>query len=321
MENPLISIVICCYNRAELLPYTLESALSQQYKPIEIIVYDDGSIDNTEEIVKKYKGKVSYYKNRNQGIAIARTNACQLAKGEYIAFLDDDDLMPAKRITILSNALKKYKNAVFSVGDWEVIDEKGKKTGYRWLPDTNIKKNTILFNDGYEAVMWPRVPAAPHTTLFKKVDGFKVGWFDTQYLLASEDKDFFAKLGQLGPVVYVSKVVSYYRVGHSSLTSNNITAAYNKLHLLINHLALPAGSDRLKKRLKTRVYKTLHTIARLECATTENCTNRAYRQSYRKAMQNIGIEKRLFIFIYKYLYLHFKKAVNLDIREKAEKSN
>jgi len=85
--------------------------------------------------------------------------------------------------------------------------------------------------------LWPKVPAAPHTTLFRKVDGEKIGWFDQQFSDASEDKDFFARLGQLGPVVYVPKIVSYYRRGHDgSLTSNHVRVAYRQFLLFEKHL-------------------------------------------------------------------------------------
>ncbi len=101
---------------------------------MEIIVFDDGSEDETAELMSNYSDKISYHYQPNQGIAVARSNACRLANGEYIAFLDDDDLIPAERINILMAALKKHPQAIFAVGDLEIIDNSGKLTGKRHLP-------------------------------------------------------------------------------------------------------------------------------------------------------------------------------------------
>ena len=254
-DKPLVSIVICSYNRAHLLPKTMESVFAQNYQPVEIVVLDDGSTDNTSDLMKSYGDKIRYFKQKNKGIAITRTNACRLAKGEFIAFQDDDDIMPPDRITILYEALSRYPDAVFAVGDWAEIDKDGKLTGERFLPEGKTKsKRPVLINDGYEAVLWPKVPATPHTTLFRKSDGKKNDWFDAQYKNACEDKDFFARIGRLGPIVYVPKIMSYYRRGHTSLRSDRMLAPCLKLIFLVNHLnSIADKNSRLYKRLQLRI--------------------------------------------------------------------
>ena len=119
-------------------------------------------------------------------------------------------------------------------------------------------KDSILINNAYEAVIWPTIPAAPHTTLFRRKHGEQINWFDGQYRFASEDKDFFSRLGKLGPAVYVPEIVSYYRRGHISLTSNYLRVRYNKISFLENHLKKLESNERiLKKRLKFRIYQEL----------------------------------------------------------------
>jgi glycosyltransferase involved in cell wall biosynthesis len=263
MNNPLVSIIITTYNRSQLLAKTIESVCSQEYEPVEIIVIDDGSTDNTRQIAESFGHRVEYYKKKNEGIAKSRTFGCRLAKGEYIAFQDDDDIMPPDRITVLLNALFKYPSAIFATGDFIIIDEEGNLTDHRWLPEGRYGRlEPILFKDGYEAVMWPQIPAAPHTSLFKRSDGEKIGWFDEQ-LTPTEDKDFFARLGRLGPVVYLPKVVSYYRRGHDSLTNDMIITAYKTLHLLKKHLSvIEPINTRVKKRLQVRIMIELKKIDR-----------------------------------------------------------
>ena len=124
MKNPLVSIIICCYNRAHLLPQTMASVFAQAYKPVEIVVVDDGSTDNTQEVMASYGNKIRYKRQENQGIASARTTGCRLARGELIAFQDDDDPMRPDRIGVLYEALRQETSAVMAVGDLAIIRAK-----------------------------------------------------------------------------------------------------------------------------------------------------------------------------------------------------
>ena len=87
-----VSVAIPTYNRAHYICETIDSVLVQTYKDYEIIVVDDGSTDNTREILKRYGGKIKYFYQANQGQASAWNYAVSQSSGEYIAFLDDDDL-------------------------------------------------------------------------------------------------------------------------------------------------------------------------------------------------------------------------------------
>lgn len=263
VKNPLVSIVICCHNRAHLLPQTMASVFAQQYKPVEIVVVDDGSTDNTQELMASYGKRIRYYWQENQGIASARTTGCHLARGEYIAFQDDDDLMPPDRIVVLYEALCQHTSAVMAVGDMAVIDVDGNLTGKRWLPEnSSCKDESILVHDGHEAVLWPTVAALPHTTLFRRADGHTIRWFDNRFRNGAEDKDFFARLGKLGPIVYVPKIVSYHRVGHEALTNNSAVVAYNQFLLFEKHLRnIEPGQERLRTRLQLRLLASLKKIS------------------------------------------------------------
>ena len=92
---PKVSVVICSYNRAKLLPRALDSVLLQDFKDLEIIIIDDDSEDNTKEVVDSYiqkDGRIKYYKNYdNLGISKSRNKGVDIAEGEYIAMLDSDD--------------------------------------------------------------------------------------------------------------------------------------------------------------------------------------------------------------------------------------
>jgi len=91
--NSLVSVVIPTYNRGHTIKWAIDSALAQTYKNLEIIIIDDDSTDNTEDIVKKIKDERIYYKKLeiNQGGSVARNIGIKLSRGAYIAFLDSDD--------------------------------------------------------------------------------------------------------------------------------------------------------------------------------------------------------------------------------------
>ena len=99
MKNSFISVIVPTYNRADFVGETIESILNQTYKNFELIIVDDGSTDNTEEVIRKFKdSRIKYIKTDNWGgPARPRNTGIKKAKGEYIAFCDDDDMwLPEK---------------------------------------------------------------------------------------------------------------------------------------------------------------------------------------------------------------------------------
>ncbi|MGI8739295.1 MAG: glycosyltransferase family 2 protein [Gammaproteobacteria bacterium] len=266
MDKPLVSIVVCCHNRRHYLEQTMKSVFDQTYRPVEIVVLDDGSTDGTDELMRGYGDRVRYHWQENRGIAATRTAACRLARGELIAFQDDDDLMAPQRITSLHDALIAHPSAVFAVGDYALIDPEGNLTGARWMPgNLDEVDKPRLVEDAHAAVLWPKVPGVPHTTLFRAADGERVGWFDEAFKYACSDADFFARLARLGPIVYVKEIVSYYRRGHSAMWNNQLRADYSRLQLFEKHLELAIDDDdSLRKQLQFRLRQMLIQIARLK---------------------------------------------------------
>ena len=292
--QPLVSIVICCHNRAHLLAQTMESVFAQQYEPVEIVVIDDGSTDNTSELMANYADKIRYYKQENSGAAAVRTAGCRLARGEYIAFQDDDDLMPPDRIVRLHKALCQHPSAVFALGDWALIDADGNLTGNRSKFNIHVdNEEPVLIQDGYKAVLWPEVTPIPHTTLFRRTDGERIGWFDTRFFHACEDTDFFARCGQLGPIVYVPKVVSLYRREHTSLCSNTILMACSRFLLFEKHLkAMNAGQKELKQRVQLRMLKILRGLA-IDQSKGMKLPDSVSKHQLKKALSLFGLRDQL----------------------------
>lgn len=118
---PTFSVVIPTYNRAAVLADALDSALAQTLPPVEIIVVDDGSTDDTPAAVQRYAGRITYLRQPNAGPAAARNRGIDMARGQYIAFLDSDDAWAPWTLELFSRAVQEFGAPAVVVGhgvDW-----------------------------------------------------------------------------------------------------------------------------------------------------------------------------------------------------------
>lgn len=286
------------------------SVFAQVYKPVEIIVLDDGSTDGTGEFMRQFGDRVRYQWQEQQGSAAARNAACRIAKGEYIAFLDDDDLMVPDRIDVLYKALQSYPSAVFATAGYEFMDEKGVPTGRRYLPTPPEEEGaSLLVENAYKAVIWPTIPAMPITTLFHRADGERIGWFDADFRYASSDKDFYARLARLGPMVYVRKIVGYVRRGHTSIWSNE-RAIFSRLQLLNKHIGLLTdGDEELRRRLRWRILQALRRIASYRRQGLELSDPNGARHAM-NAWKLLGPKERIAYYWYASIKLPIRNLLN-----------
>jgi glycosyltransferase involved in cell wall biosynthesis len=124
-SKPLISVIIPVFNRDALITQTLKSVMKQSYRPIEVIIVNDGSTDNTEDVVCQWKSenensilKIKYVKQNNKGACAARNTGLKMAEGNYIQFLDSDDFLKEDKILKQMEILKNEK-ADIVVCDYE----------------------------------------------------------------------------------------------------------------------------------------------------------------------------------------------------------
>lgn len=131
--NPLVSIIIPVYNGANFVKDAIDSCLTQTYKNIEIVVVNDGSKDNTEEIIKEYGNKVRYFKKENGGVATALNYGITKSKGQYFSWLSHDDVYYPSKITQQVDALRKLprKEQLETIlySNYSSINEKGELLG------------------------------------------------------------------------------------------------------------------------------------------------------------------------------------------------
>lgn len=127
-SNPLVSIIIPCYNAATWIREAIDSCLCQTYSPIKIIVIDDGSTDNSLAIIKSFGNHIRYETGPNRGGSAARNRGFELSNGQYVLFLDADDLILTDTIEMLVKALSKTDNCrcIAACDWWFLVHQDGK---------------------------------------------------------------------------------------------------------------------------------------------------------------------------------------------------
>ena len=146
----LVSVVIPTHNRAGLIMETLESVRAQTYRPIEMIVVDDGSTDNTAGVVREFAEgadrdlKVRYIRQENQGAAVARNRGLAESRGEFIQFLDSDDLLLPDKLSAQVRAMRQDTQAQFVFSAWEHFGDAAFEWSPYWAQDFNPERDNLI---------------------------------------------------------------------------------------------------------------------------------------------------------------------------------
>ena len=210
----LVSVVIPCYNHAEFLAHAIESVLAQTYSNFELIVVDDGSTDDTAEVVRRYS-PVHYAYQENAGRSSARNTGLLESRGEFLVFLDADDRLLPNALETGINCMHEHPECAFVSGHCRVIDSNG-----AILPSPrqrHVKHEHYLRLLRGGSYIW-----CPAVALFqRKVFDFVHG-FDSA-LMPVEDYDLYLRITKDFPVHSHNQVIAEYRQ-HRSNTSRDVSA-------------------------------------------------------------------------------------------------
>lgn len=178
VNRPTVSVVMLTYKRADIVPQAIESILAQTYQDFEFIILNDGSLDNTDEVIKNYQDKrIRYYKNKeNKGIAYSRNRAAALTRGKYIMIMDDDDISLPERMQKQVDFLNNHPKTTIIAGQIE---------GLSRIPaqHDDIAVGLIQYNNiGNANIMYRADFAKKHNIFYN------------EKLKASEDWEFWLKM-------------------------------------------------------------------------------------------------------------------------------
>jgi glycosyltransferase involved in cell wall biosynthesis len=231
-----ISVVIPCYNGRKYLAEAIDSALHQTHANKEVIVVDDGSTDDSAEIMAGYHGRIQVVQQKNQGLPAARNAGIRVSKGDLIAFLDADDWWAPTFLEKTAHALSS-NSAVMAYSGWQNIGapppfhEPHIPEDYEQaLPSKAIRL--------FRSTGWP-----VHAALTRRDAIFTAGLFNTK-LDSCEDFDLWLRIALNQPIVRVPEVLAYYRFHPGQMTRNEAKNAL--MHYQVQQDFLCNHGDQLK---------------------------------------------------------------------------
>jgi glycosyltransferase involved in cell wall biosynthesis len=308
MTGASVSVVIPTYNRGSRLPDTVGSVLAQTVPPLEILVVDDGSTDDTRAICSQFPAPVRYVGRPNGGASAARNTGMREARGELIAFLDADDVWePAKlEIQLALHAAHpalgwSFTNHVTTDGEGRLLaGTQGFQRDFPAFVETGLdpdsyfgralergeleaagRSHVVYTGDAYELLFGGNI-AFPSSVLMRRDLAQRAGWWD-EGLRCAVDTEYFHRLAAAAPIGIIMTPLFRWRRGQA----NTIVSSGNMIELVRNALVSvdraatlrelsPAGRDRYltgRRRL----------LLRLAYMQLTNLESRASRESLRQA--------------------------------------
>lgn len=248
MQDAKVSVVIPNYNYSRYVGGAIDSALAQTYPDLEVIVVDDGSTDVSLDVLLGYGDRIKTILQKNNGVSAARNNGVSESSGEFIAFLDADDLwLPEKIEKQVAMFRSEPSLGLVHVGVNE-IDAEGRSLRHRLEGSTGDATTDLLILGrkgvlgGGSGIMVPRA-------VFDEVGGF-----DTR-LSTSADWDLFYQVAFRYPIGFVPEVLLKYRF-HSSNMRANVGVMEHDMTIALEK-AFANGPDERKSRAYANLYKTL----------------------------------------------------------------
>lgn len=221
-QKPLVSVIIPVYNGNGYLVEAIQSILNQSYRKLEVIAIDDGSTDNSYEILKslaKKSSRLRIYRNaKNLNISHTLNRGIKMAKGQYIARMDADDIALPQRIEKQIDFLLKHPSVVIVGGQCQTINTQGKIIGKKLFPHTDKQIREALFTTN--PIQHPT--AIINRALLPK----NFAWYNPE-LPPAEDYDLFFRLGQYGLYHNLKATVLQYRQYLGSSTFKNPVKTFN----------------------------------------------------------------------------------------------
>jgi teichuronic acid biosynthesis glycosyltransferase TuaG len=252
-NNIKFSVIIPAYNGSKFIKNTLDSIRNQTYKNYEVLVTNDGSTDDTENVLRKYKKNnpkfpLFFFTQKNMGMGAARNNSILHSIGEYSAFLDQDDWWFSQKLEKVAQILSANINIDVLYHDIIIAKENGKESLYKAYPMKQPAYYDLLFNGNKLAIS----AAVVKSRKLKEIGGFTEDLsfhcfedYDLWLRLTKENAKFYCISDTLGAIFY-----------HKESTSNKIEYyTKNSLNILRYHFNLAYKEKEYEKRFLDKKYR------------------------------------------------------------------
>lgn len=274
----LVSVIVPTYNRAYCVTKSINSALAQTYHNIEVIIVDDGSSDNTRELIESTytnEPRVRYVYQQNGGVAVARNHGIRLSRGEFMALLDSDDIWKPWKTELQVQVLREHSEVGMTWTDMEAVDPDGQLIAsrflrtmystYQWFPTAESLFTSVYIlpsgladrvgrnhlgqthvGDIFSPMMMGNL-VHTSTVMMRRTRLAQVGYFPENLRNAGEDYDFHLRTCHAGPVAFVDVSSIYYRVGwHDQITVKDFNFFFARGYLKSVRGYLRSDRDRIQ---------------------------------------------------------------------------
>lgn len=261
----LVSVVIPNHNGALFLLDAITSAIEQDYPNTEIIVVDDGSTDDSLELLKVYKGKVEVICSENFGAASARNLGIMAAKGDYIAFLDSDDVWERNKLRLQLELMETKQ--------LDLVYCSGKEFGSKG--EISVPHKAVYSGDCYQ--YFKKFPTRAiielgcSSSVIRRSLLYKSGLFDTGFSGPAEDWDFFRRYCKYAKVGFCDQVLIHYRKHTSNVSARSLEEYYlgNRRALL----KMFAEDSEIHATERRNIWVNFHFISAKSFLKTGNVTH------------------------------------------------
>jgi glycosyltransferase involved in cell wall biosynthesis len=247
-----VDIIIPAFNAAKYLPFALESVSSQTFDDWQILLVDDGSTDNTAEVVApfldRFGSKIKYIKQNNRGLPAARNTAIRASTAEFLALLDADDVWLPCRLSESLKAFAERPQVGLAYGLVTHIDQEGRLGGTFAGNRRNAEGRIAPY------IYMRKVELPCPTVTFRRQCIDEVGSFD-EAMRATEDRDLWLRIALRYEVAFVPKVLAYYRQSPNSMSADSQRMLNAQLHFIRKHYGSAGCGLRSRQIAWARVYK------------------------------------------------------------------
>lgn len=247
-----VDVIIPAYNAARYLPTAIDSVIAQTFDDWRILLVDDGSTDNTADVVAPFVdrlgSKIKYIKQDNRGLPAARNTAIRASTAEFLALLDADDVWLPCRLSESLKALAERPQAGIAYGLVTHIDQEGRLGGTFEGNRRNAEGHIAPY------IYMRKVELPCPTVTFRRRCVDEVGMFD-ETMRATEDRDLWLRIALRYEVAFIPKVVAYYRVSPHSMSADSQRMLKAQMHFIRKHYGSEGCGVRSRQIAWARVYK------------------------------------------------------------------
>jgi glycosyltransferase involved in cell wall biosynthesis len=237
-RSSLVSVVIPAYNSARFVHEAVQSALEQTYSNTEIIVVDDGSTDATTRVLEQFRGRIRYIYQENRGLSAARNAGIAIANGDFVCFLDADDLWAAGKLELQVAFMKQHRDIGLVFTGYEKFTDNGARYAPLYRVATSEKDPARTFSGAEAFIRLVHANFIMVSTVMVRKECFeKTGLFDTS-LAAVEDRDMWLRISANFNIACLPAILARKRVHGLNMSADQMRQIRSRIQALEKNRAL-----------------------------------------------------------------------------------